>query len=358
AARLEGQMGKSDIRRQIDAVDEKILKLLSERAELALKTARFKRTNYDPAREKKIIARLAELNEGPLDEARIEAVWREILSACRGLQKLPTVAFLGPRATFSHAAALKKFGSNVIERPCEDISMVFDDVEKGLADYGVVPFENSNEGAVNNTLDRLATTPLAAVGEIYSEISLNLMAKHDNFKEIKKIYTHPKALEQCAEWLKRNARGKEIEQVSSTAVAAQRAARFKSAAAVAGELAADIYGLKIIRPRIEDHRDNKTRFLVMGREKNLPSGDDKTSALFSVRHEPGTLYRALKSFEKHNLNLTMMLSRPSPTGRWEYMFFVDLEGHESDENVKAALKDMRRETIVLKAIGSYPKEKA
>ncbi len=347
-------MGKKEIRKKIDAIDSRILELLNERAGLALQTSKFKKHFYDPVRERQIFERLWEMNKGPLEDDHIANIYREVLSACRGLQRPLKVAFLGPKATFSHAAAKSRFGASIEEHPCADIGLVFDEVEKDRAIYGVVPFENSSEGIINYTLDRFAVTPVSICGEIYSEIVMNLISKQEDISKIKKIYTHPKAIEQCSEWLRRNASDKEVIQVASTGLAAQRAARSRSAAAIAGKLAAEIYSLKIIESHIEDSRDNVTRFMIIGKQKMPKTGNDKTSVLFSVRHEPGTLYRALNSFEKYNINLTMMQARPSRKGQWEYIFFVDLMGHKSDEEVKSALAEMKKETIILKTCGSYP----
>jgi len=350
-------MGKEEIRAQIDAMDNQILELLNRRAGLAKQTARFKKHYYDPVREKQIFDRLAGMNKGPLDNGHVSNIYREILSACRGIQRPLAVAFLGPEATFSHAAAKQRFGASIVERPCADIAMVFDEVEKETADYGVVPFENSSEGVINYTLDRFTTTTVKVCGEIYNEIALYLMSKQDSLAGVKRIFTHPKAMEQCAQWLRANAADKEVIQVASTGIAARRARHSSTSAAVAGRLAAEIYGLKILEQRVEDSRDNVTRFLVLGKQDMPRTGDDKTSVLFSVRHEPGTLYRALKAFEKHKVNLTMMQARPSRKGQWEYIFFVDLQGHQSDSNVQNAVRDMRKETIILKTMGSYPTAK-
>jgi len=346
-------MSKEEIRKRIDEIDAAVLKLLSERAALAKEIAQFKKTFYDPARERAIFERLFGINDGPLKEEHVAAIYREILSACRSLQKPMTVAFLGPRATYSHSAVIERFGTTIIEHPCEDIATVFDEVEKDFADFGVVPFENSSEGVINYTMDRFTISPIKVCGEIYSEIVHNLLSSEDTLAKVKKIYTQPKALEQCAVWIQRHAHGREIVQVDSTALAARRAAKTKGGAAIASRLAAEIYGLKIIERRIEDYKENKTRFLVIGKDKMTRTGNDKTSILFSVRHEPGTLYRALKAFEKYELNLTMMQARPSRKGPWEYVFFVDVEGHEDEDAVKGALKELRKETIIMKTIGSY-----
>ncbi|HOX28796.1 MAG TPA: prephenate dehydratase [bacterium] len=347
-------MSKQELRGKIDAIDNEILRLLSERAELTSQTIKFKKTHYDPVREQQIFARLEEMNKGPLKHKHIATIFREILSACREIQCPTTVAFLGPRATFSHSAVVQKFGTSILEHACPDIATVFDEVEKGLAIYGVVPFENSTEGVINYTLDRFTTTTMLICGEIYCDVELNLISKESSLHDIKKIFTHAKVLEQCAGWLQENAKGMDIVQMDSTALAAKQAARTKGGAAIASKLAAELYGLQILEQRVEDYKDNKTRFLLIGKEKMPKTGNDKTSVVFSVRHEPGTLYRALKSFEKYGLNLTMMQARPSRKSSWEYVFYVDLIGHEDDPDVKAAMKEMRKETIILKIMGSYP----
>ncbi len=347
-------MSKKEIRAMIDEIDSQILELLSQRAGYAKKTAKFKKYYYDPVREREVFDRLLEENPGPLKSEHVEAIYREIMSACRGLQSPISVAFLGPRATFSHQAVISRFGNSIIEEPCPDIASVFDAVEKDVTNYGVVPFENSTEGVINYTLDRFSMTSIRICGEIYADIALNLISKQKDIKDIKKIFTHPKAMEQCAGWLQRNASGKEIIQMESTGLAAQRAAKSRNGGAIASLIAAEIYGLNVLEQRVEDYKDNKTRFLVIGKQKMPNTGRDKTSVLFSVRHEPGTLYRALKSFEEFGLNLTMMQARPSRKSPWEYVFFVDLKGHETDEEVKKAIQKMKKETLVLKVIGSYP----
>jgi chorismate mutase / prephenate dehydratase len=347
---------KEEIRNSIDKIDGQILKLLSKRAGLAKSITQFKTVYYDPKREREIMKRLFELNGGPLDNDAVRAIYREIIGACRDLQRPLTVAYLGPRATFSHAAAITKFGSSVTELPCPDIPSVFDEVEKEQADYGVVPFENSTEGIISFTLDRFTTTPLVICGEVYVDVAVCLMSRQSDMKKVKKIYAFAKTIEQASNWLRENTRDRQLIQVQSTATAAMRAAEDKDSAALASRLAAGIYGLKIIEQRVEDSRNNKTRFLVIGRHSVARTGHDKTSILFSVRHEAGTLYRSLKAFEKYNVNLKMMQARPSRNAQWEYNFFVDTQGHIEDQPIKNALRDMKKETIMLKIMGSYPEE--
>ena len=349
---------KQEVRDAIDAIDAQMIKLLARRAKLAQQVIQYKSVYYDPGRENQVLERLNQLNSGPIKEGSIKLIWREIMGACRDLQRPLTIAYMGPLATFSHGAVKQKFGGSIQELPCFDIPTVFDEVEKEAADYGVVPFENSTEGVINYTLDRFASTPLHICGEIFLDVKLFVLSQEDDLKHVKRIYAHPKTIEQAGAWLREKAADKEIIQVTSTGIAAQRAAANKKTAAIASKLAASIYGLKIIEQRVEGSRDNKTRFLVVGREKMPPTGKDKTSILFSVRHEPGTLYRSLRSFEKHGINLTMMQARPSRSGQWEYIFFVDAQGHQSGSALTRSLNEMKKETILLKIMGSYPEEAA
>ncbi|MEW5947124.1 MAG: prephenate dehydratase [bacterium] len=345
---------KERLRERIDRLDDRILDLLNRRAKLAIETKNYKKDCYDPERERAITDRLTARNEGPLPDGSLRAVYNEILSACRALQKPVAVAFLGPEATFSHSAALARFGASIIRRPCPDIESVFDEVEKGLADFGVVPIENSTGGVVTATLDRVSESTASVCGEIFLEIQLCLLSRAKSLDRIKKVYTHVQPLEQCSDWVKSQSKKWEFVQVSSSAEAACLAARTAASAAIASRLAADIYGLNVLERRIENVRDNKTRFLVIGSARTPPTGKDKTSIVFTVRHEPGTLYRALKAFEKHGINLTMIQARPSRRAPWEYIFFLDLQGHAADPLVASALRDMKKETVQMKIIGSYP----
>lgn len=347
-------MSKEEIRKQIDGIDAKILDLLNQRADLAIRTSQFKKFFYDPVREASIFRSLKRKNSGPLRDEHVAAVYREVLSACRSLQKQLNVAFLGPQATFSHIAALKKFGSSILERPCGAIDTVFDEVEKEIADYGVVPFENSTEGVISDTLDRFAISPLRVCGESYVDVALCLLSQEQDFSNIRRIYSMSKPLEQCSEWMRANAASMEITEVASSAVAAQRAAKNPGTAAIASRLAAKLYKLRIVEPHIEDIKNNRTRFLVISRQSPDRTGTDKTSVMFSVRHEAGALYRALKPFEKYEVNLTMIQARPSKQAPWEYVFFLDMQGHIEDEFISKALKETRKETVFFKHLGSYP----
>ena len=348
---------KQEIRDKIDKIDSQIIKLLARRGKLAQQVIQFKKVYYDPQREKDVLEKLFSQNPGPLSNAAIQNIYREIMGACRELQRPLTIAYLGPPATFSHAAVKQKFGASIEEMPVFDIPSVFNEVEKETADYGVVPFENSTEGVINYTLDRFADTPLVICGEVFLDVKLYVLSQENSLDRVKRIFAHPKTIEQSSAWLREQASDKEIIQVNSTGLAAKRAAAEKGTAAIASQLAAAIYKLKIIEQRVEGSRDNKTRFLIIGRDRIERTGKDKTSILFSVRHEPGTLYRSLRAFEKHEINLTMMQARPSRNATWEYIFFVDAQGHVNDAFIQKALKEMGKETILLKIMGSYPEEK-
>lgn len=349
-------MDKEELRRRIDRIDDQILKLLNRRAKYAKQTTRFKKSVYDPARERAVLKRLTSANTGPLPNRSLIAVYREILSTCRKMQQPITVAYLGPEGSFSHAAAIRHFGRDADELPCAEIDGVFDEVEKGNADFGVVPVENSSEGVITVTLDRLAESPLTVCGEVQTRIALCLLSNAASADKIKKVYTNPKPVEQCSDWLRRQDKKWEIVQVSSSAEAALLASRSASAGAIAGKIAAGIYKLKVVEERIENSRNNITRFIVIGKTAARRTGRDKTSIVFSVRHEPGALYRALNSFEKHRVNLTMIHSRPSKKASWEYLFFVDMQGHASDKKIKSALNEMKKQSSHIKVMGSFPEE--
>lgn len=345
---------KLELRSKIDKIDDQVLKLLNRRAGLARQIIKFKKATYDPVRERAILERLSAANTGPMPNRSLQMIYREILSACRQLQQPITVSFLGPQGSFSHAAAIRHFGNNITEAPASDINNVFDEVEKESAEFGVVPVENSSEGVITVTLDRLAESPLRICGELQTEIALCLLSKAASIDKIKKLYTHPKPLEQSSDWVRRQLAKWEIVQAASSADAARLAAKTANSGAIASRIAAKIYSLKVIEERIENTRNNVTRFLVIGKLTTPPTGRDKTSTVFSVRHEPGALYRALNAFEKHQVNLTMIHSRPSRKESWEYLFFVDMQGHESDAHIKAAFNEIRPQITYMKVLGSYP----
>jgi chorismate mutase/prephenate dehydratase len=285
----------------------------------------------------------------------IKPVYREIISACRSTEESLKIAYLGPRATFTHQAAIEHFGQAVEFIPVQTIKDVFEEIIKEKADYGVVPVENTIEGIVNYTLDLLVDYPLKITGEVILEISLHLMGINPNLSEITRVYSHRHALAECREWLMKNLPQVQLIEVESTAKAAEMAKDDYEAAAVASEAAADIYGLHIIERKIDRHTHNFTRFLIIGREIPPPSNNDKTTFVFSLKNEVGALYKTLEPLYKHKINMTKIESRPSRREAWDYIFFTDIEGHISEENVKKALKELEQSSPFFKILGSYPK---
>ncbi len=351
-------MSLETVRKKIDNVDEKLVKLLNERTRYALEIGKLKKKDgksiYVPAREKQVLTRVSKLSRGPLGEKSVRAIYREIMSAALALEKNLKVAYMGPPSTFSHQAARSRFGGSVDYLSCETISDVFDAVEKQMADYGVVPVENSTEGAVTYTLDRMTETSLKICAELYLPVTQNLLSKVPR-ESIKKLYSHPQVLGQCRQWLQREMAGVDLIPVASTARGAELASKEEGAGALASSLAAEIYGLNILESDVQDMSGNTTRFLVIGNSQNQPTGDDKTSLLFAVQHKAGALYGALESFKKFGLNLTKIESRPSRSKRWEYFFFVDIEGHAEDKQVKKGMQDLAKHCALLTVLGSYPK---
>jgi chorismate mutase/prephenate dehydratase len=347
------------LRKEIDKIDTMILDLLNKRAEIAIEIGAEKykaqEDNFHASgREIEIYKRLLRLNKGPFPNTSLQAVYREILSATLSLEKPLTIAYLGPEGTFTHLAGLKQFGSSANYIPLKNIERVFIEVEKRRADYGVVPIENSTEGIVNYTLDMFIVSPLNICAEILLEISHNLLSLEEDIKKISKIYSHPHALAQCKSWLENNLSDISLCEVSSTARAAELASQEPSTGAIASESAATLYGLKVIERNISDNRDNFTRFIVISRELARRSGKDKTSILFSVEDKPGALFYILEPFAKKEINLTKIESRPMKKA-WEYIFFLDMEGHISDKKIASVLDELREKCIYLKVLGSYPK---
>lgn len=306
---------------------------------------------YSPEREVEIYRNLAKLNKGPLPNQSLKAIYREIMSSALGLQKKLVVAYLGPEATFTHEAARSKFGSAVEYLGTDNISEIFNAVEKGYADYGVVPIENSIEGAVTHTLDMFIDSGLKVCSEIMLEISHNLLSKGDR---IKKIYSNPQVFGQCRTWLKTNMPNVDLAEVSSTAKAAMHASREKNSAAIASQLAADLYGLKVLYRDIEDVPHNVTRFLVISNNYAGRTGKDKTSVMFAVKDRVGALHDTLRVFKQNKINLTKIESRPSKKKPWEYYFFVDFNGHCDEKKVEKALSELEKSCIFVKILGSYP----
>ncbi len=351
-------MNLDDWRSRINELDTQILHLLNQRAEAALRVGDLKRRQdgppYVPEREAEILGRLAAASPGPLPVAAVRAVWTEILSACRALEGPLAVGYFGPRATFTHQAALQHFGATADYVASRSVADVFDDVERGRVQYGVVPVENSTEGAVNITLDRLIDSDATICGEVYLPIAQHLLSAAPGLAEVKTVISHPQALAQCRSWLAANLPEVPTQEVTSTAAAAELAATDASVAAIASELAARLYSVPVLRARIEDNPYNSTRFLVIGRRPPGPSGRDKTSILFAMRNEPGALYQVLAPFSERGLNLTKIESRPAKVRAWEYVMFVDFEGHRDTPVVATALDEIRARTVFVKILGSYP----
>ncbi len=348
-----------DLRKRIDAVDDEILRLLNQRGALVIEVARVKKGEklgfHVPNREREILERLEAQNPGPFPADAVRTVFREIISASVGLQAPMRVAFLGPKATFTHLAAMHQFGMSAELVPESSIGAIFDDVEKGRAQYGVVPVENSTEGVVTHTLDTFVESDLKIGAEILLPISHDLLSRTGSLSGIQKVYSHPQALGQCRKWLAANVPGIPLVDVGSTALAAQIAGSDPNAAAVASEFAGSLYDLKVIQHRIEDQAHNVTRFLVIGRDLTDRSGNDRTSILFSVKDEPGILFRMLEPFARRGINLSKIESRPGKTKAWEYVFFVDLAGHVSDPDVAEAIEELKACCRFVKVLGSYAK---
>jgi len=349
-----------DLRRKIDAADSKLLELLNSRAKLVQEVGKLKirsgrRDFYIPHREKKIISSVVKRNGGPLEPGAVEAIYREIINACRSLEAKLKVAYFGPEGTFTHLAAMKNFGSSGDYAPVKSIADVFTEVEKGRAGYGVVPVENSNEGVVNHTLDMFIESDLVICSEINMQIEECLLSSTGNKKDIKKVYSHAQPLAQCRNWLEENLPGVPVIEVSSTSVASKRAAAERGAAAIGSRAAAAIYDLEIVAGGIEDSKENYTRFLVIGRNPSEASGEDKTSVMFSIKDKVGALHGMLMSFKEHKINLTKIESRPTKKKAWEYIFFVDFLGHISDKGVQEALNELKENCVFLKVLGSYPR---
>lgn len=348
----------NDLRKKIDEIDHRIVELLNDRAEIAIEIGKAKQSRnlsiHSPEREQEILNRLAKENPGPFPNKVIRLIYEEILSASLSLQQPLKVAYLGPSATFTHLAASRKFGSSADYVPESTIKSVFEAVMRGKAQYGVVPIENSNEGVVNYTLDMLIDSDLKITFEIMLQISHNLLSRSGKREDIMKIYSHPQARAQCREWLEKNFPGMPVIEELSTAAAAKRVSKDPAAAAVASELAASVYNLQVVEKCIEDYKNNFTRFLVIGKDSLPKTGKDKTSVMLSIRDRPGALFLMLKPFAKHRINLTKIESRPSKRKAWEYIFFIDMEGHIEDKGVKKAIDDVAKECLFLKVLGSYP----
>lgn len=349
------------LRKRIDALDEQIQRSLNERAACAQQVAEAKHQEegdviyYRPEREAEVLRLVRERNQGPLTDDEMVRLFREIMSACLALEHPLTVAYLGPEGTYTQAAALKHFGHSVSLSPLTAIDEVFRDVEAGSADFGVVPVENSTEGAINHTLDMFIRSPLKICGDVELRIHHQLLSAGEDRGAIEKVYAHQQALAQCREWLGAHLPRAERIAVSSNAEAARLVGGDPSAAAIASDAAAEMYDLNILAANIEDDPNNTTRFLVIGLHEPEPSGKDKTSLMVTVHNEAGALYSLLEPVARHGVSMTKIESRPSRASKWDYVFFVDVEGHVDEENVAAAIRALSESSASLKVLGSYPR---
>ncbi len=349
------------IRDQIDALDKQIHELLNQRAQAAQEVAHIKLDAdpnaifYRPEREAQVLRNVKKRNQGPLADDTVARLFREIMSACLALEKPLRIAYLGPEGTFTQAAALKQFGHAVNMNAVPTISEVFADVENGTADYGVVPVENSTEGIVTHTLDTFIASPLFICGEVSIRINQNLMSQTADLKKLQRVYSHRQSLAQCRGWLDRyfDAAVERIE-VSSNAEAARLASEDPAAAAIAGENAAMLYNLSVLHSNIEDEPGNTTRFLIIGKQEVPPSGQDKTSLMLAIKNEAGGLYSLLSPLAAHQVSMTRIESRPSRRGLWDYIFFIDVLGHQHDDNVSQAFAELKQKANLFKVLGSYP----
>jgi len=350
-------------RAKIDRIDERILALLNQRARVARRIGRQKlqygaeEANgfWVPAREKRVLDRLRDLNHGPLGDDGVRAIFREIISASRALETSITVAYLGPEGTFAHAAARERFGAGVRLLPLESIPQVFREVEQRRVDFGVVPVENSTEGSVTSTLDLLIESPLQVTAEIMLKVRQCLLSRARSLAQVRRVLSHPQGLAQCRRWLAGHLPHAELEEVASTSRAAEMASTDPRAAAIASRLAAERYRLGVLAADIQDERANVTRFFVLGTsDARAPSGDDKTSVICTVKDEVGILARLLQPLAREKISLQKIESRPLRGRPWEYVFFLDLRGHRSDVKVKRALNRMTPYTTLMKILGSYP----
>jgi chorismate mutase/prephenate dehydratase len=344
-------------RKAIDKLDTQIVKLLNERTRHVLGIGGIKlkagEEIYAPHRERQVFQRIWKKNSGPITNDSLRAIYREIMSSALSLEKSMTIAYLGPEATFTHQAAILRFGSSLRYTPQRTIAEVFNEVSKRSADYGVVPVENSTEGVVTHTLDMFADSDLKIVAQIIVPIQQCLLSRVKR-GQIKRLYIHPQSLAQCRGWLQKNFPQAEIIETSSNARSAELAARERHAGAIGGLLAAEKYGLRVLELDIQDNSTNVTRFLVLGRQCSPPTGRDRTSIMFSIKHEVGALHRSLAPFRRYRLNMTKIESRPSKRKAWEYFFFVDCDGHSTDRRVARAIEQLEQHCYFVKVLGSYP----
>jgi chorismate mutase / prephenate dehydratase len=348
------------LREQINELDERLLMLLSARATLALEVGAAKKASDDPVtfrpeREQAVLKSVVSKNKGPLDQAALLAIYKKIISACRSLQSPLNIAFLGPLGSFSHEASSVFFGAGVKEHPCTTIEKVFERLERGEVNYSLVPIENSTEGIVNKTLDRLAKTDLNICGEVVLPVHHYVLSRCDDLSQISQIYSHPQALAQCADWLAKSLPNAAVMPVRSTSRACVLASKEATTAAIASKIALDYHDLNILEKNIEDDPNNATRFYILGRQIPEPTRQDKTTMLVWIPHKPGALARLLGYFSENKINLTMIESRPYAHQMWEYIFFLEMDGHQEEPKIKRTIAQLLNDKITVNVLGSYPK---
>lgn len=350
-------MNISEHRKAIDRLDTKIVRLLNDRTKHVLAIGEMKlragEEIYAPHRERAVLQRLCDLNRGPMTDDQLRAVYREIMSSALALEKSMTIAYLGPEATFTHQAAIRRFGSSLRYSAQKTVADVFTEVSKNRADYGVVPVENSTEGVVTHTLDMFVDSDLKIVSQIVLPVQQCLLSNARR-GQIKRLFAHPQSLGQCRGWVQEHLPRVEIIETSSNARSAEFASKQKNAAAIAGLLAAEKYGLAVLEQDIQDNAANITRFLVLGRQCSPPTGHDRTSLMIIIADKVGALHHALAAFRRNRINMTKIESRPSKRKAWEYFFFIDCDGHVKDRRVAKAIEQLDRECSFLKVLGSYP----
>jgi chorismate mutase/prephenate dehydratase len=358
AASSQPQNPLDPLRAKIDSLDEKIVELLNDRAKIVVEIGKLKQASnspiYAPDREKAILERIRQLNGGPLGNRCLEAVYRELMSGSFALEKPLRIGFLGPLGTFSHAAAVRKFGSSVEYVELTDIPSVFEEVVRGHTDYGMVPVENTIHGGVIDTLDAFLSSSARICAEVKITIHHNLLAR-EPWEKIKRIYSKPEVFSQCRNWLSSTAKGRDVQAAASTSKAAELAASESGSAAIGSALAGELYGLHMLFENIEDNPDNVTRFFVIGREPARRSGDDKTAIMFTTAHKPGALAEVLDVFKTNQINLTDIEKRPSKKVNWEYYFFIDAQGHADDAPMQKAVAEAKQHCLQLTVLGSYPR---
>ena len=351
-------MSLEELRKKIDSIDERLVELINDRAQVVVEVGKLKQADsapiYVPHREKAVLDKIAELNKGPLPDKTMQAIWRELMSGSFALERPLLIGYLGPKGSFSHNAVILKFGQSVDYEALTDIRGIFEEVSKGHCDFGIVPIENSAGGGIRESLDAFIETDVMICAEANMAIHHNLLANCP-MSEIKRIYSQPEVFAQCRNWLAGTFKDTEIVPMASSSRAAQLAVEETGSAAIASAIAAEIYGLKVLCQNIEDVSNNITRFLVISKNDARPSGDDKTVVLFSTSHKTGALVDVLNVFREYGINMTNIGSRPNKKREWEYYFFVDFLGHREEDNVQKALEEAKQHCLQLSVLGSFPR---